>query len=125
MFYRLFVFSGMFSSFHSRNFQINELIRIAGLLLFGIGLQYNTQACAAGIYLCIAFYGTSKIMIYAFLSTLPFPFKKALCLIIPTAEKVFVVWSNGKSRRQTLAYMVSIVAVVFYLVPVLLMIVGE
>ena len=39
----------------------------AGVIIFGIGLQHDEQICATGIYLCIAFYVTSKMLIYLFL----------------------------------------------------------
>lgn len=44
-----------------------------GVLILGIGMATSTAACSLGIYLCIVFYGTSKLFIYLFLSKLPSP----------------------------------------------------
>lgn len=41
-----------------------------GVLILGIGMATSTAACSLGIYLCIVFYGTSKLFIYLFLSKL-------------------------------------------------------
>lgn len=41
-----------------------------GVLILGIGMATSTVACSFGIYLCIVFYGTSKLFIYLFLSKL-------------------------------------------------------
>ncbi|KAF9078374.1 hypothetical protein BDP27DRAFT_8070 [Rhodocollybia butyracea] len=56
----------------------------SGILVFGIGLETQELDCAMGIYICIVFYATSKILIYSFL-----------------LEKVYLVWtpSVGSSRR--------------------------
>lgn len=40
----------------------------AGVLILGVGMTTSAGACALGIYLCIVFYGTSKLFIYLFLS---------------------------------------------------------
>jgi len=40
----------------------------AGVLILGVGMAASAAACSLGIYLCILFYGTSKIFIYLFLS---------------------------------------------------------
>ena len=40
----------------------------AGILILGVGMTTSAAACSLGIYLCIVFYGTSKIFIYLFLS---------------------------------------------------------
>ena len=40
----------------------------AGVLILGVGMASSAAACSLGIYLCIVFYGTSKIFIYLFLS---------------------------------------------------------
>jgi hypothetical protein len=39
-----------------------------GILILGIGMATSNAACSLGIYLCIVFYGTSKLFIYLFLS---------------------------------------------------------
>lgn len=41
---------------------------LAGISIFGIGLESDESSCEAAIILCIAFYGTSKMLIYLFLS---------------------------------------------------------
>jgi hypothetical protein len=43
---------------------------LGGVLIFGVGLETHEAGCSAGIYLCIVFYASSKLLIYAFLSTL-------------------------------------------------------
>lgn len=46
-----------------------SFLQIAGgVVVFGVGLELNEGMCSAGIYLCIACYATSKLLIYAFLS---------------------------------------------------------
>lgn len=40
----------------------------AGILILGVGMTTTAAACSLGIYLCIVFYGTSKLFIYLFLS---------------------------------------------------------
>ena len=40
----------------------------AGVLILGVGMTTSAAACSLGIYLCIIFYGTSKLFIYLFLS---------------------------------------------------------
>lgn len=42
----------------------------AGVLILGVGMTTSAMACSLGIYLCIIFYGTSKLFIYLFLSKL-------------------------------------------------------
>lgn len=42
---------------------------LAGVIIFGAGLELKASICSAAIHLCIAFYATSKLLIYAFLST--------------------------------------------------------
>jgi len=39
----------------------------AGVLILGVGMATSGAACSLGIYLCIVFYGTSKLFIYLFL----------------------------------------------------------
>jgi hypothetical protein len=38
-----------------------------GIVIFGVGLETNEAVCGLGMYLCILFYATSKVLIYAFL----------------------------------------------------------
>ncbi|KAJ6577010.1 hypothetical protein DFH09DRAFT_1148969 [Mycena vulgaris] len=79
-----------------------------GVLVFGVGLQLNATACAAGIYLCVTFYTMSKVLIYAFLS-----------------EKVYIVWDTQRSRLRSPVYLVCIVTVGLYSAVVLAMFFGR
>ena len=45
----------------------------AGVLILGVGMTTSAAACSLGIYLCIIFYGTSKLFIYLFLSKSSLP----------------------------------------------------
>ncbi|KAJ6531700.1 hypothetical protein B0H10DRAFT_2149975 [Mycena sp. CBHHK59/15] len=69
----------------------------SGILIFGLGLQMNSTSCAAGIYLCVLFYSTSKILIYAFLT-----------------EKVYIVWDNGIRRLRSPVYLVCMTTIFLY-----------
>ncbi|KAJ7675220.1 hypothetical protein B0H17DRAFT_1182973 [Mycena rosella] len=69
-----------------------------GVLIFGVGLQINKIACAAGIYLCVTFYTTSKLLIYAFLT-----------------EKVYIVWRNERgSRLKSPVYLLCMATISLY-----------
>ncbi|KAJ7692269.1 hypothetical protein B0H17DRAFT_891306, partial [Mycena rosella] len=78
-----------------------------GILIFGVGLQLNATACAAGIYLCILFYTTSKLLIYSFLT-----------------EKVYIVWDTQRSRLRSPVYLVCIITVALYFAIILIMFFG-
>ncbi|KZV70254.1 hypothetical protein PENSPDRAFT_752696 [Peniophora sp. CONT] len=80
----------------------------SGLSIFGIGLESHENSCAAAIYLCIAFYGTSKMLIYLFL-----------------IEKVHVVWNPGKPRFHSWVYTICLAVVLAYIIPIILMILGR
>lgn len=41
---------------------------VGGILTFGVGLETSLGTCMAGIYLCVFFYATSKLLVYCFLS---------------------------------------------------------
>ena len=43
---------------------------IAGVLIHGAGMETNNVSCTAGIAVCIAFYVSSKVFIWLFLSEL-------------------------------------------------------
>nr|GAT44290.1 predicted protein [Mycena chlorophos] len=79
-----------------------------GIIVFGIGLQLNELACGAGIYLCIIFYCTSKILIYLFLT-----------------EKVYIVWGNGARRLRSPVYLICVGSVTAYVAVVLIMFIGR
>ncbi|KAJ7643516.1 hypothetical protein FB45DRAFT_895335 [Roridomyces roridus] len=69
----------------------------SGILIFGVGLQRNTTTCAAGIYLCVLFYTSSKVLIYTFLT-----------------EKVFIVWDTGRSRKRSPVYLICVATITLY-----------
>lgn len=68
--------------------------------MLGSGLERNDVSCSMGILLCIIFYGSSKLLIYVFLS-----------------ERVWVVWRTvPQSRRlQCKAYVACVFALSGYL----------
>jgi len=81
-----------------------------GILIFGVGLERGIAICSLSIYLCIAFYGTSKLFIYCFL-----------------IEKVHIVWAptaNTKRFRSPI-YIVCVVTVSLYAVVAALMYSGR
>ncbi|KAJ7275723.1 hypothetical protein C8J57DRAFT_1024078, partial [Mycena rebaudengoi] len=78
-----------------------------GLLIFGVGLQANKYACEAGIFLCVAFYTTSKIFIYIFLM-----------------EKVHIVWSTTRRLRSPV-YLTCLATLCVYVGAMLLMFLGR
>ncbi|KAJ7775763.1 hypothetical protein DFH07DRAFT_799666 [Mycena maculata] len=80
----------------------------SGLLIFSVGLERDTNACAAGIYLCVSFYTTSKVLIYAFLS-----------------EKVYIVWDTGRSRFRSPVYLICAGTVLLYLGIIILLVWGR
>ncbi|KAJ6623986.1 hypothetical protein B0H10DRAFT_761452 [Mycena sp. CBHHK59/15] len=80
----------------------------SGVLVFGVGLEKDSAVCSAGILSCIAFYSTSKLLIYIFL-----------------IEKVHVVWSNGNSRLESRIYIVCVVTVAVYAVIIALLFLGR
>ncbi|KAJ7043681.1 hypothetical protein C8F04DRAFT_1028692 [Mycena alexandri] len=69
----------------------------SGILIFGVGLETYEAGCSAGIYLCIVFYSSSKLLIYAFL-----------------IEKVYVVWGVGGKRIHSPVYIICAVTVGLY-----------
>ncbi|KAG6865970.1 hypothetical protein C0991_009972 [Blastosporella zonata] len=87
------------------------LIHLLGaIIVFGVGLETNSVLCQAGIFLCIAFYATSKLLIYAFLG-----------------EKVHIVWSPtaGRPRFKSPVYIVCFVTVSLYVAIIVLLLIGR
>ncbi|KAF7337129.1 hypothetical protein MVEN_02150900 [Mycena venus] len=80
----------------------------SGILVFGVGLQLNGTACAAGIYLCVLFYTSSKILIYSFLT-----------------EKVYIVWDTGRSRLRSSVFLICMGTLVLYGAVIIAVIVGH
>lgn len=81
-----------------------------GVLIFGVGLERGIAICSLSIYLCIAFYGTSKLFIYCFL-----------------IEKVHIVWAptSGAKRFRSPVYIICVVTVALYAVVAALMCIGR
>ncbi|KAF9792594.1 hypothetical protein BJ322DRAFT_59391 [Thelephora terrestris] len=71
-----------------------------GILILGIGMATSNAACSLGIYLCIVFYGTSKLFIYLFL-----------------IERVYVVWRPTPTtpRSRSRVYVVCMALLTLYL----------
>ncbi|KAK1234731.1 hypothetical protein PQX77_002063 [Marasmius sp. AFHP31] len=83
----------------------------SGILIFGIGLETDRRACQAGILTCVAFYATSKIMIYCFL-----------------VEKVHVVWSPTAvpgERWRSPIHWICFTSLLIYSAIVTLMVIGH
>jgi len=71
---------------------------ISGVIIFGVGLEYNLTLCSMAIYLCIACYGSSKLFIYFFL-----------------VERVYVVWAPaGGKRFKSPIYVFCFITIVLY-----------
>lgn len=71
-----------------------------GVLILGIGMATSAAACSLGIYLCIVFYGTSKVFIYLFL-----------------IERVYVVWRPTPTtpRSRSKVYVVCMALLTLFL----------
>ncbi|KAJ8090016.1 hypothetical protein PM082_018595 [Marasmius tenuissimus] len=83
----------------------------SGILIFGIGLETDRRACQAGILTCVAFYATSKILIYCFL-----------------VEKVHVVWSPTAvpgERWRSPIHWICFTSLLIYSAIVTLMVIGH
>ncbi|KAJ7153840.1 hypothetical protein C8R46DRAFT_1268388 [Mycena filopes] len=79
----------------------------AGLVLFGVGLQHDSGiACSAGIYLCVVFYASSKILIYSYLT-----------------EKVHIVWGGGEPRLTSPVYLICMGTVLLYVGVIIVMLI--
>ncbi|KAF8315201.1 hypothetical protein DL93DRAFT_931788 [Clavulina sp. PMI_390] len=57
-----------------------------GILVHGVGLEYNGTSCSLGIFACIFLYAATKVLIYIFLS-----------------ERVWLVWSNIAASKASLS----------------------
>ncbi|KDQ56345.1 hypothetical protein JAAARDRAFT_59236 [Jaapia argillacea MUCL 33604] len=83
----------------------------SGILIFGAGMELNSVSCSLGIDFCIAFYATSKIFIYFFLT-----------------EKVYLVWaplSRGHGRFKSPVFLMCFVSMCLYSVVVVVIVVGK
>ncbi|KAJ7876873.1 hypothetical protein B0H14DRAFT_2567984 [Mycena olivaceomarginata] len=79
-----------------------------GILVFGVGLQLNATACSTGIYLCVLFYTSSKILIYSFLT-----------------EKVYIVWDTGRKRLHSPVFLLCMATLVLYGAVLIIMVIGR
>ncbi|KAL0059010.1 hypothetical protein AAF712_014279 [Marasmius tenuissimus] len=81
----------------------------SGLLIFGIGLETTPTACRSAILICVAFYISSKVLIYLFLS-----------------EKVLVIWSitAAGGRFRSPVYLICLATMFGYVAVLILMILG-
>ncbi|OBZ70953.1 hypothetical protein A0H81_09114 [Grifola frondosa] len=70
-----------------------------GVLIHGAGMELNITVCSLGVFSCIVFYASSKIMIYLYL-----------------IEKVHVVWSpiSRVARLKSLIYLGGLSLIVVY-----------
>ncbi|KAF9262736.1 hypothetical protein L218DRAFT_1000306 [Marasmius fiardii PR-910] len=83
----------------------------SGVLIFAIGLETNPHVCTAAIYLCITFYGSSKVLVYCFL-----------------VEKVYLVWSSTAEKRSRLRspiYLICMTTNLAYFAVCVTMLVGK
>lgn len=107
--------------------QVMVCVWIGGVLIFGVGLARGTVTCSLAIYLCIAFYGTSKIFIYCFLSeTGIVVFHLNATDNVYLVEKVHVVWAptlHAKRFKSTI-YIICVITVALYPAVAILLIVG-
>ncbi|KAF9259949.1 hypothetical protein L218DRAFT_824495, partial [Marasmius fiardii PR-910] len=80
----------------------------SGVLIFAIGLETNPRVCTAAIYLCITFYGTSKVLVYF--------------------DKVYLVWSSTAEKRSRLRspiYLICMTTNLAYLAVCITMLIGK
>ncbi|THV07225.1 hypothetical protein K435DRAFT_959830 [Dendrothele bispora CBS 962.96] len=82
----------------------------SGILVFGVGLELHYSVCTTAIILCIAFYATTKALVYFYL-----------------IEKVHIVWAppTGRSRFRSPVDIVCFLTVSLYAVVIGLMIFGR
>ena len=87
------------------------MVRTAGILVHGTGMELNETVCVLGIVNCIVFYTTSKMLIYIFLGK---SVSAEVCerladrLLYDAAEKVHVVWGGRKGRLRSKVYLVRL-----------------
>ncbi|KAI0675172.1 hypothetical protein C8Q78DRAFT_966025 [Trametes maxima] len=81
-----------------------------GLLVNGTGMELNRTVCMLGIVNCIAFYASSKALIYLFL-----------------VEKVYVVWGGAakKRRARSPVFLVCLIVVGVYVGVAIFLVLGR
>ncbi|THU91344.1 hypothetical protein K435DRAFT_801318 [Dendrothele bispora CBS 962.96] len=82
----------------------------SGILIFGVGLETSLSVCMTGIFLCIVFYTSSKVLLY-----------------IVLMEKVHVVWSTSHNtpRMKSPVYLVGLGTILLYVVVAIVLIIGR
>ncbi|KAE9402887.1 hypothetical protein BT96DRAFT_990727 [Gymnopus androsaceus JB14] len=82
----------------------------SGILIFGVGLELNAAVCSVAVDICIAFYATSKILVYFYL-----------------IERVHIVWApvEGRSRLRSPVDVICFITVSLYAVVIALLIAGR
>ncbi|KDQ61826.1 hypothetical protein JAAARDRAFT_55148 [Jaapia argillacea MUCL 33604] len=82
----------------------------SGVLIFGAGMELNTTVCNLGIDVCIAFYASSKVLIYCFLM-----------------ERVYIVWSPATPARRfkTPVYIACFIVLCLFSVIVVVVVIGR
>ncbi|KAK7436757.1 hypothetical protein VKT23_009813 [Stygiomarasmius scandens] len=81
-----------------------------GLLIFGIGLETSLSVCMTGVFLCIVFYASTKVLLYLFL-----------------IEKVHVVWSTSHNtpRLRSPIYLIGLGTILLYAAVGIVLIIGR
>ena len=75
-----------------------------GVLILGIGMATSKAACSLGIYLCIVFYGTSKLFIYLFLSELSAFFGMTTVMLSACSSRTRVRRLASNSHDPSVAF---------------------
>ncbi|KAL0578560.1 hypothetical protein V5O48_003410 [Marasmius crinis-equi] len=101
----------------------------SAVLLFGVVLETNLNACMAATNMCIIFYGSTKVIIYVFLGRSPPPFLTATNVVLSLfrVERVHLVWSPTASsggRLRSKVWLLCMGLNVGYIVILVLMFVG-
>lgn len=83
----------------------------------------NNIACGAGVFICVLFYASSKVLIYAFLSEFHarIPLRSANEI---SAEKVYIVWDTNRPRLRSPVFLVCTGTVCLYTAVIIIMVVG-
>ncbi|KDQ61828.1 hypothetical protein JAAARDRAFT_66874 [Jaapia argillacea MUCL 33604] len=82
----------------------------SGVLIFGAGMELNSTVCNLGVDVCIAFYASSKVLIYCFLM-----------------ERVYIVWSPATPARRfkTPVYIACFIVLCLFSVIVVVVVIGR
>ncbi|KDQ61789.1 hypothetical protein JAAARDRAFT_522388 [Jaapia argillacea MUCL 33604] len=82
----------------------------SGVVIFGAGLELDFLVCNLGVYICIVFYASSKVLIYCFLM-----------------ERVYIVWSPlaPKKRFETPIYLLCFFFLCLFAAVFVIVIIGR